>query len=469
MGSPSGASMQQDLEALADWGQLSVDVLDAIVEVVKRSWTQASIRWLLQSARLVNSHWGRWATGAVTSVQAVVATCDFHNLNAACVARKFSGVRSLAIASKNVNDVWAVMDVGDSGLINMVKHYWFALQLLAKLEQLTSLDVMNFPIPERSLLAKAGKLKHLSRLRLDQCGPLASDNLVRLCSTTSLTNLTVNSVKMRPDVLECLTKVTSITCLDVRFCDLSNDQLAVLATMTLLKQLQLSGEMSDDGLACIGHLKRLTHLGMAPSHLISHDGFKHMQRLPALNGLDLFPAHVRHLGHARDFSFNWVTQMAHLTRLGLRGFDYTKNASLTILDDLPHLRHLDITSCELKRDGLAPVGNLTCLRHLNVSRIFGPPHRHKAEYISRLSHLEVLAVSGDACFDDGWLECLGKLPMLTKLDFNRCCGITDEVLGRLESLTGLRHIEVSNCSRVTTTGVQRLRDAPRIPGCVVEG
>ncbi|CAD7700454.1 unnamed protein product [Ostreobium quekettii] len=165
--------VNQDGSPCPDWGHLPFDVLGAIDNALNGRLSATSS--VIEAARLVNRHWGRWGTEYASVLRisrestawerappgATSPTWEFM-LDA--IARKFVGVRSLTC-----------VDISDEGMAHV-----------GKLTQLTRLDLDRSYDVTNAGVEHVGKLSRLTHLDLSLCHGLTDEGLGHVARLTSL-------------------------------------------------------------------------------------------------------------------------------------------------------------------------------------------------------------------------------------------------------------------------------------------
>jgi len=236
---------------------------------------------------------------------------------------------------------------------------------------------------------------------------------------------------------------------------LTDNDLALLEQMPLLKSVVLFKPVTDDG--------RVS--GPSP---LTDDGLKHLRGLVSIERIELSYTKIT------DAGVSHLQSLSTLRQLGLQSTAVT-DACLEVLGNLPRLEELNLSgtaisdagldkltpltnlaSLEIDKtrvtdDGLATVARLENLRRL---RIGGPDISDAGvATIAELDHVKELLLHGAAVTDVGMAE-IAKMRQLTALVLQGG-NYTDEGLKQLQSLRNLESLSLSSL-KITDTGLQHL-------------
>lgn len=151
---------------------------------------------------------------------------------------------------------------------------------------------------------------------------------------------------------------------------------------------------------------------------------------------------------------------ASLRSLTLRGCQFISDNGLLQLGSLFSLREADLSGCHsLTGKGLLVLAesyDLTTLSLANCRRLGD-------EGIVRLTHLDSLKqlnLSGCRCISDQSLVAISHLHSLRSLDLSLCDQITDDGLSSLSTLEMISELRLGWCRQVTNTGLRCLAAQP---------
>lgn len=215
--------------------------------------------------------------------------------------------------------------------------------------------------------------------------------------------------------------------------------------------------------------------------------------LDVLAGLPLLEKLRLSLFDTRDEDLAVLERLPSLRRLDLSSNQGFRHEGMRVLARLPGLRELDLRACsQLSVAMLAPLADMPRLEKLVLSGI-GKWHRgvhtgHDTE-AARARHqafwekaeadgagltpevLEILPqglralglADTEASFDDAVMRALvRRLPDLEELDVSGCEGITDVGVAELLALRGLRRLDLSRCKGLTRHGLALVAQATQL-------
>ncbi len=216
---------------------------------------------------------------------------------------------------------------------------------------------------------------------------------------------------------------TRITSIHLPKClTLTDAGFAHLSKLTSLSSLNLYfTDITDAGLAYLSNTS-LSSLNLSWCNNITNRGLAHLSKLTSLRSLDLYNTRITDAG------------LAHLS-----------NTSLS---------SLNLERCNIKDAGLAHLETLTSLSSLNLK--FINITDAGLAYLSKLTSLSSLNLCGCSYIRGAGLAHLSKLTRLSSLDLSCCRNITDAGLAHLATLTSLSSLDLSCCRNITDAGLAHL-------------
>eukprot|EP00873_Tetraselmis_striata_P000787 jgi/Tetstr1/421051/TSEL_012096.t1 len=240
------------------------------------------------------------------------------------------------------------------------------LLALGGLPALRALALDSYQVPNELRLQDLGALAGLRELRFCSCrfrgsGPLTLAPLQRLQSLATLTFTGCTGLSAAG--LACLATMPCLAVLGLDHCFVSDAFLGAAALLPGLEQLSLRGasDASDEGLAALRPLARLTHLTITRSSAISDAGVRSIA------------AHHRQLTHLCLASCPKVTDegvaalaaLPCMASLDLRGCVRVTSAGVAVLAPTATLQELRLSCCSQLTDAamqaLSAVSTLTTL------------------------------------------------------------------------------------------------------------
>lgn len=147
------------------------------------------------------------------------------------------------------------------------------------------------------------------------------------------------------------------------------------------------------------------------------------------------------------------------------------DAGMDHVVSLKHLKWLNLDNTCITDDGLKKIYRLTCLEHLSVANARHLENKYNIfitnksmEYISKLPHLNHLAISGTQVGDMGMAH-LTQLSALDTLDVAGT-GISDCGVVEIAKMTSLVDLDLSHC-RLSSAIVPLLNNMPNLETVVI--
>ncbi|MFN0021225.1 MAG: leucine-rich repeat domain-containing protein [Pirellulaceae bacterium] len=250
-------------------------------------------------------------------------------------------------------------------------------------------------------------------------------------SLPELRKLDVNESWFDPAGLARFRGNTSIKSLTLMFVAPSNEDLAVIGTLTELKQLHLwmgykhPSHMDDRGITSLDSLKELRSLILDDSGIT-------------------------------DKSMPLIARHRRLQTLGLRNTRITDEGA-HYLSGLTELRALDLSESRLTDEGLKNLSGLTQLRYLGLS---GTGVTDEGlEHLVKLADLETLEVRHTEVHGPG-VAALASLPRLTSVRLRKN-PVKDEDVHYFADLPELESLDLEQ-TLVTDAGIKTLQLGPKV-------
>lgn len=258
-----------------------------------------------------------------------------------------------------------------------------------------------------------------------------------------------------------------------------NTLLQNLTTFQNLQRFRLSScPLSDEGMAHLATMTRLTHIEITLFEKITENGVSHLQNLTGLRYLSLYSKDIKASGIAylsRLTNMVYLTMpgsehmndacmvhINHLTRLEFLDLAYMPNLTsdgLHNLSSLYNLRQLSIAACRSLRD---PCLALNAMRNLTKLTANGVTFTNEGlQHLSNNQELAYLEITDRACQFDWGLEVIGKLRKMEKLRLT-CVELTDRVLAAFRNLTDLKMLHLRDCNQITKEGLDHLAGLVRL-------
>ncbi len=273
-------------------------------------------------------------------------------------------------------------------------------------------DWRNLSLVNDGCLDLSG-LRNLSDSDLKTILDKASGARITSINLSNCTNIT--------DVgLAHLSKLTSLSSLNLRGCKITDTGLAYVAKLTSLSSLNLDWctKITDAGLAHLSKLTLLSSLNLSMCYTITDAGLAHLSKLTLLSSLNLC-----YCENITDAGLAHLSKLTLLSSLYLSGCKNISDAGLAHLSTLTLLSSLGLYNCTRITDtGLDHLSKLTLLSSLYLYRCYK--------------------------ITDAGLAHLSKLTLLSSLYLNSCYQITDAGLAHLATLTFLTllHLDDSGVS-----------------------
>lgn len=212
--------------------------------------------------------------------------------------------------------------------------------------EMTNLKELRlFGIDDKSpgTVKNIGSLRGLKILHLGDFLSLTDGSLKVLAnSLTTLTELSLTKCKLiTADGLEYLTKLHSLSKLYINHCELNDDALGVLGSMTSLVLLDIGGtsNISDDGLSRLKSLK-LEELNISNCRKITDLGLLHVSSMPHLQILDISTFEHGSNSCISNTGLTHLVKLKQLQVLTMSGSEDIKENGFLVLAQMKSLQEL---------------------------------------------------------------------------------------------------------------------------------
>jgi Leucine-rich repeat (LRR) protein len=254
-----------------------------------------------------------------------------------------------------------------------------------------------------------------------------------------------------------------ITGVDLRSSWATDTDLAELAGMTGLKQLDLSlSRVSDHGLRSLRTAPGIVDLNLYYAEQITDEGMSAVKEWKQLKRLNLRGTKIT------DNTLEILTTVPSLESLDI-GFAEITDVGLDHLALLQNLRELTIGGNKLTDDGVQLLRQLPQLTYLDLS---GSQRTDSGlwsvlltdgglESVATLTELQELRIGGTSVSARG-LEKLKGLSKLVELNLQRCKRVGDDSIPVLSTFGKLRVLDIKDTA-ITEQGIAQLRKA--LPDC----
>lgn len=329
-----------------------------------------------------------------------------------------------------------------------------SIKALAKLENLTKLDLSNSKISDEGELYLS-ELKNLTHLHLNNV-IFQTNQTKGIAHLKKLTHLYLGGTYINSQGLKAITQLENLTHIYLNGNEMSDDCVEVLAQVKTLTLLNLSGNYIYGGAKGLAQLKNLTHLDLC-SNRINAEGANAIAQLTKLKDLNLWQNYIgdegskalaqlenlktlnlRENGIGKEGA-KAIAQMKNLNSLNLWENNISNEGTIAI-SQLKSLTHLDLCSNSISDDGLQAIGKLENLIELNLEG--NQIGSEGAKAIAQLKNLTKLNLCGNQIGEEG-LKAISQLENLIQLNLNSN-EIGDEGAKAIAPLKKLRHLDLTN-------------------------
>ena len=260
---------------------------------------------------------------------------------------------------------------------------------------------------------------------------ISESDIQFLASLPHLETLSLTEAPYDPDWLRHLAAHSNLQSLTLNHGSLSDANIAALATLPKLKQLNISGPITDQSLQHIAQHTNLTHLTLADTN-ITDAGLLHLAQLKRLTHLTIWESPVegpglQHLTSLplthltlyntliNDASAQLFTQLTALEQLSLHNAQVS-DLTLEQLLKLPNLASLDISNTIIMGPYFTIPPSTAPLIKLELQN--NPLSNQGLEKIAKIETLQELNIKNTHLNDDA-LTALHNHPSLTTLHLDR--------------------------------------------------
>jgi len=325
-----------------------------------------------------------------------------------------------------------------------------ALASVARQDQLVELNLWGCSRITDSALPHLAALARLERLELGQCASITNAGLAALAALPRLLTLGLLGTGIGDDGLALLRRAPALRRLDLGHTGIVGSGLAALAELKELWSLSLYGcvRLRPQMLASLRSLHALSSLNLGRCGLLADRAMVYMRPLRTLSELNLEGLAVG------DPGMIYLTELVGLVLLDL-SWTRVGDAGVARLSALRGLRTLALAGTLLTDVGLQSLAALPGLADLDISDTHVTDAGLRA--VGMLESLESLNLEGTEIHDAGLVH-LGELQQLRRLYLGRT-QVTDRGLGLLQRVSGVTHVDLALCPKVTEEGIRGLQEA----------
>ena len=322
--------------------------------------------------------------------------------------------------------------------------------------QMTLLDLRGSQQVTDNGLLQLTDLRCLEVARLDNCYSIIGKGLLALSNSQRLHTLSLSNCRCLTDeAVINISHLSSITVLSLDGCRCITDiALEAISSLLNIQKLDLSqcDLITDDGLDHLQSLMYIEELSLGWCRLITDEGIERLTSQPNrgefLKSISLARCQVS------DDGVTYLNRLSALNALDLNGCSNIGSVKLgEVLKSLENLETLDVSYCpRILRSSWQ--GKINKLRSLDLC-YSGVKNSH----LARLSNLPLLEeINLDSCPVGDWslahLADNNVVPNLKSLDLADT-DITDRALVHVAKLKKLEHLSLFYCE-ISNTGLQHL-------------
>ena len=296
-----------------------------------------------------------------------------------------------------------------------------------------------------------------------------ADQLVRL---PKLEQLVLVEVDVTDEMVQRLVAARHLTGLEFRGRP-TDESLHSISTLPKLQLLDVGGNFTDDGVACLSRLRTLRFLRLE-GIAITDVGLAQLASMPSLERLEISPP-ARQPLRITDRGFEQLAQLRKLESLSMCCSAQITGTAITKLAACKNLRRLSFYDCGTTDADLEAFQSFSALESLELcdAKTSGSGFKN----LTGLNNLKILGLPGSTTTDDA-IAYLAELPSLEMIDLSRT-RVTAAGLEKFRQSPKLRRLVISEASShsffglfpsysdgFTTTELKRLRQA--LPSCKVD-
>ncbi|GMH41973.1 hypothetical protein BSKO_09892 [Bryopsis sp. KO-2023] len=258
-----------------------------------------------------------------------------------------------------------------------------------------------------------------------------------------VTCLELRGAQIVDDDLRHLSRLVNLCTLRISSCKyLLGSGLSQLHPLSSLRYLDISHcwAVDDEGMLGLGLLTSLTDVRMSGCRYVTHVGARALTSLTNMRHLDVSDCHAINYN-----GVGWIFQMLHLKTVNFARtpISLPRSAEATAVpSQIPPVETMDLTETG-KIGVLIPfLMNMTGLRCLNMSGVWGSDTGLSACLLA-MNNLTSLDLGSSASVNDDLLKSIGKISSLVSLGVSGCTELTDKGLSRLRALGRLSSLGVT--------------------------
>lgn len=297
-------------------------------------------------------------------------------------------------------------------------------------------------------LKVADQLQHLKSLQsLSVAGASVDDGRVtNLCSLTNLRVLKLEQAAITDAVLTVIAKLPKLEELSLERCVIGDAGIENLSASTSLKRLRVpSTAITNQGLKTICSMKQLELLDVTQCSKISSEGLQALVQLDNLKNLSVGGLSVT------DQSIASIGQLKKLAALAIQDSPVT-DASADVFASLPKLREFNAFKTQLGDGTLDALGSAKELSKVKLRRC-AITTNGVASRIEKLSNVVALEISENAIEDEA-LVAISKMPKLEDLNLLRT-KVTDAGVAYLAKVK-LKRLNLDDNPGITDVAIETI-------------
>ena len=366
---------------------------------------------------------------------------------------------------------------------------WQNPQTLSVLKQLQPNDIYSLTLspgwspegksPSHECMPYVAHLRGLRVLNLAGAD-ITSQGLKYITELKSLEQLYAPSGLTNEGLTE-IVRLSTLKALYIKNHNLTNTDLAHLAKLPLLEELDLAGtgRVNDAGLAHLANAPHLRYL-MLHGETFTDAGIAHLKNCPSLRIL-----HFGYLKHLTDSAVIHLSQIPQLERISFHWNENITDAGIIHLIKLKSLSMLNIKRSKVTGEGFEHLAKIKTLENLTLpdagvtdagvdhiaqlenlrslwagSSPSSPLTDKSLQYISSLTKLEELHVHGAGLSDEGMKD-IAKLKRLRQLSISSP-KLTNIGLAELADLESLTKLSIGPNTGITTSGLKSLNSIKKL-------
>ncbi len=209
-----------------------------------------------------------------------------------------------------------------------------------------------------------------------------------------------------------------------------DDFILYIESLPQLRSIELAGEYTDAGLACLRQHRQLEELSLTPSSEFTGAGLLFLQDKEKLKSLQLYCS--------SPLSEIGMQRLSRLTSLQELIVAVPDNDAVEYLTDLVALRSLELSGSPISGESLIYIGELSELEALNLDGTIVTGDGLNA--LTELKKLQILSLD-QTPINDADVKRLSQLSALQKVSLWKT-NVTDEGIPDLFLIQTLRHVKL---------------------------